>query len=102
MKNLKLLIFSLQAFLVLLMASGIQAQAQSKLFVSLDRYDSSYEHTSPYERQISLSFTNTTVEKALRKIAKEGNIRLSYNKKLIPNQKITVALKKVTVKTALK
>lgn len=87
---------------MLLMASGIQAQAQSKLFVSLDRYDSSYEHTSPYERQISLSFTNTTVEKALRKIAKEGNIRLSYNKKLIPNQKITVALKKVTVKTALK
>jgi len=101
MKNIKLHIFLFQAFVVLFMVSDIQAQTQSKQFVAMEMYDNEYLYTSPYERQVSLSLTNIRLEEAIRRIAKEGKIRLSYNKQLIPDQRITMSFEKVTVKLAL-
>jgi TonB-linked SusC/RagA family outer membrane protein len=100
MKKLKPLILLLPACLILIMVSSISAQDQSKQFVSLEWYGQDYEHTSLYEQEISLKLTDETIENALRKIAKEGNIRLSYNKKLIPKKELTITFEDISIKRA--
>jgi TonB-linked SusC/RagA family outer membrane protein len=101
MKKLKLLILLLPAWLVLSLVSDIYAQDQSRQFVSLSRYDQNYQYNSPYEQKISLDLKEVSVENALQMIAKEANIRLAYNKLIIPIQKVTVVEEAITVKKAL-
>jgi len=102
MKNLKLLIFLLPAFLLLHAVPDSYAQNQSKQFVSLDRHSSSYHSGSPFDRVISLSVVDVSVEDVLQKIAEKSEVRFTYNKKEIAGKKVTLNLKKSTVENALK
>lgn len=101
MKNLKLLIFLLPAFLLLHAVPDSYAQNQSKQFVSLDLYDQNYHLSTPYDKIVSVSLNNSSIEYALKNIARKGGVRLSYNKKLFPDKRVTMLVDRITVKKAM-
>ncbi|MBO6620399.1 MAG: SusC/RagA family TonB-linked outer membrane protein [Balneola sp.] len=102
MKNNKLLTLLLHTCVVLiLLMPNVHAQNESNQFVLLEWYDQDYQAKSLYEKIVSLTLDDISLEEALKEIAEQGKLQLSYNKQLIPDQKITLKLEKIKVKEAL-
>ena len=102
MKIPKLLAFLIQfSLLLVLLVPNSYGQQHGKQFVSLDQYSEDYDVDAPFERKISLTLVNTPIEDALNKVAEKSDVRFSYNKKVIPNQKVSVVFKNATVKSVL-